>query len=60
MRACRNLRPADVRKETDMLGHETVLRASFEARRRNAEMQPTGLQVRFCRRVKENHSWADT
>jgi hypothetical protein len=43
-----------------MLGHETVLRASFGARRRNAEMQPTGLRVRFCRRVMENRSWADT
>ena len=52
MRAGRNLRPADVRKETDTLGHENLLRASFGARRRNAEMPSTGLRVRFCRRVK--------
>jgi uncharacterized protein YcfJ len=37
MRAGRNLRPDDVRKETDALGQESFLRASFGACRRNAE-----------------------
>jgi len=52
MGAGRNLRPADVRKETDTLGHENFLRATFGVRLTHRRNATTGLRVRFCRRVK--------